>query len=106
VNTRTRIEAVKAATKQPFAVNYLLSYPVETMQIALDAGGPIVQFSWGYRATTWLRRSADRAPGLASRWETGKVRLAPSISARITSSASLPGAADVIDRIWQECLKA
>jgi nitronate monooxygenase len=47
VTTRTRIEAVKAATTRPFAVNYLLSYPIDTLQIALDAGAPIVQFSWG-----------------------------------------------------------
>ena len=47
VNTGPRIAQVKAATDRPFAVNYLLSFDVTTLQLALDAGAPIVQFSWG-----------------------------------------------------------
>ncbi len=42
-----RVEQVKAATKGPFSANYLLSFDVTTLQIVLDAGVPIVQFSWG-----------------------------------------------------------
>jgi nitronate monooxygenase len=47
VNTGPRIAQVKAATDRPFSINYLLSSDVTTLQIALDAGAPIVQFSWG-----------------------------------------------------------
>jgi nitronate monooxygenase len=47
VTTPTRIAAVKAATDRPFAVNYLMKSEITTLQLALDAGAPIVQFSWG-----------------------------------------------------------
>jgi len=44
---RQRIEQIKAGTKQPFAVNYLLDEDPVTVPVALDAGAPIIQFAWG-----------------------------------------------------------
>lgn len=38
---------VKAATKGSFFVNYILSFPPNTLDKALEAGASIVQFSWG-----------------------------------------------------------
>jgi nitronate monooxygenase len=38
---------IRAGTKGPFLVNYILRQEPTTLQIALDAGAPIVQFSWG-----------------------------------------------------------
>src|SRR5438552_15791332 len=43
-----RVEQVKAATKAPFSVNYLLSFEVTTLPIVLESGVPIVQFHWGF----------------------------------------------------------
>jgi nitronate monooxygenase len=56
-----RIEQVKAASKGMFSVNYLLSFDVTTLQIALDAGAPIVQFSWGMPSNDFV--SAIRKAG-------------------------------------------
>jgi nitronate monooxygenase len=47
VNTPLRIARVKAATDRLFSCNYLLRGPTATLQVALDAGAPIIQFSWG-----------------------------------------------------------
>ena len=44
---RKWIEQIKAGTKQPFAVNYLLDEDPVTVPVALDAGAPIIQFAWG-----------------------------------------------------------
>lgn len=44
---RTRVEAVRAGTEKPFAVNYVLASEPRSLQMTLDAGAPIVQFSWG-----------------------------------------------------------
>jgi nitronate monooxygenase len=38
---------VKAATKRPFVVNFILARETTWLQAALDAGAPIIQFSWG-----------------------------------------------------------
>ena len=38
---------LKSQTKRPFVVNYVLSFEPRSLQSALDAGAPIVQFSWG-----------------------------------------------------------
>jgi nitronate monooxygenase len=45
--SRARVERVRAATRNPFAVNYVLAFEPRSLQAALDAGAPIVQFSWG-----------------------------------------------------------
>ena len=47
---RQRVERIKTATKQPFAVNYLLAFDPVTLPAALDAGAPIIQFAWGIPA--------------------------------------------------------
>jgi nitronate monooxygenase len=54
ITTPTRIAEVKAATDRPFAVNYLLRNDVTTLQLALDAGAPIVQFSWGFPSAEFV----------------------------------------------------
>ena len=44
---RMSVSQIRAGTKGPFLVNYILTQEPTTLQIALDAGAPIVQFSWG-----------------------------------------------------------
>jgi nitronate monooxygenase len=43
----TSVSKVRAATKGPFVINYILREEPVTLKVALDAGAPIVQFSWG-----------------------------------------------------------
>ncbi|HJU72805.1 MAG TPA: nitronate monooxygenase [Gemmatimonadaceae bacterium] len=44
---RQRVSQTKSGTSRPFAVNYLLFADPVTLPVALDAGAPIIQFSWG-----------------------------------------------------------
>jgi nitronate monooxygenase len=44
---RDRVRTMRAATQQPFAVNYVLAFEPRSLPAALDAGAPIVHFSWG-----------------------------------------------------------
>ena len=44
---RSRVKQVKALTKSPFAVGYILAISANTLQVALDSGAPVVQFSFG-----------------------------------------------------------
>jgi nitronate monooxygenase len=48
---RTWVSKVRVTTKGLFAVNYILALSpaneLEVLQVALDAGAPVVQFSWG-----------------------------------------------------------
>jgi nitronate monooxygenase len=44
---RAAVSKVRAATKGPFVVNFILDFEPTALQAALDAGAPIVQFSWG-----------------------------------------------------------
>jgi nitronate monooxygenase len=44
---RTVVIQLRSQTEQPFIVNYLLSFEPLSLPAALDAGAPIVQFSWG-----------------------------------------------------------
>ena len=44
---KARITRIKAGTKQPFAVGYILVFGDETLPAALEAGAPVIQFSWG-----------------------------------------------------------
>jgi nitronate monooxygenase len=50
----TWVSKVRAGTKGPFAVNYILALSpaneLELLKAALDAGAPVVQFSWGMPA--------------------------------------------------------
>lgn len=44
---REAIKATRAATNAPFAVGYILPFGSTTLAVALEAGAPVVQFSWG-----------------------------------------------------------
>jgi nitronate monooxygenase len=44
---RDLVTQVRTGTKGPFLVNYLLSFEAPSLPAALDAGAPVVQFSWG-----------------------------------------------------------
>ena len=41
------VSNLRKQTKRPFVVNYVLSFEPRSLPAALDAGAPIVQFSWG-----------------------------------------------------------
>jgi nitronate monooxygenase len=58
---RTSVSKVRAATKGPFVVNYILRDEPTSLRVALDAGAPIVQFSWGMPTREMV--SAIRAAG-------------------------------------------
>jgi nitronate monooxygenase len=47
---RTFVSKVRAATKGAFFVNYILREEPASLKVVLDAGAPIVQFSWGMPA--------------------------------------------------------
>ncbi|WP_394826503.1 NAD(P)H-dependent flavin oxidoreductase [Pendulispora albinea] len=45
---RARIDATRALAKGPFAVNFVLDFPIEEkLALALDRGVPVVSFFWG-----------------------------------------------------------
>ena len=44
---RARVTRIKAGTKQPFAVGYILVFGAESLPASLEAGAPVIQFSWG-----------------------------------------------------------
>lgn len=44
---RARVDKVRSATKRPFVVNYALAFDPRSLPAALEAGAPIVLFSWG-----------------------------------------------------------
>jgi nitronate monooxygenase len=44
---RERVSRTKSGTSRSCAVNYLLNVDTFTLAVALDAGAPIIQFSWG-----------------------------------------------------------
>jgi nitronate monooxygenase len=50
--TRTVVSQVRAGTKGPFLVNYILNWEPATLEVALDAGAPVVHFSWGMPTST------------------------------------------------------
>src|SRR5262252_7656380 len=41
------VSNLRKQTSRPFVVNYVLSFEPRSLPSALDAGAPIVQFSWG-----------------------------------------------------------
>jgi nitronate monooxygenase len=45
--TRDRISKTREATTLPFAVNYLLAFDLKTLDVALEAGAPVIQFAYG-----------------------------------------------------------
>jgi nitronate monooxygenase len=46
-DARDAVSKVRSATKGPFVINYILRSEPTSLNAALDAGAPIVQFSWG-----------------------------------------------------------
>jgi len=64
-SARAAVSKVRSATKGAFFINYILAFPFESgaasLQAALDAGAPIVQFSWGLPPKEEI--SAIRAAG-------------------------------------------
>ena len=55
-SVRTRVSRIKAATDRPFAINYLLPFEAPTLDVALEAGAPIIQFAFGIPTADMLRR--------------------------------------------------
>ena len=58
---RQNVERMRTLTKKPFIVNYVLTFEPESLPAALDAGAPVVQFSWGVPSAAMV--SAIRAAG-------------------------------------------
>jgi len=46
-----KVRLLKAKTTKPFFVNYVLSFPPDSLDAVLEAGVPAVSFSWGQPAT-------------------------------------------------------
>jgi len=44
---RDYVKATKSLTKAPFAIGYVLTFGANTLQAALEAGAPVIQFSFG-----------------------------------------------------------
>jgi nitronate monooxygenase len=63
---RELVAATRRQTDRPFLVNYILSLDAESLEDALDAGAPIVQFSWGVPTKPMISavRSADASFGV------------------------------------------
>jgi nitronate monooxygenase len=59
-DARERVTTLRAATKQLFAVNYVLSFEPRSLPAALDAGAPIVHFSWGLPSPSIVAAVRDR----------------------------------------------
>ena len=45
--TRDMITRIRSATNRDFAVNYVLTFEPASLPAALEAGAPVIQFSWG-----------------------------------------------------------
>jgi nitronate monooxygenase len=59
------VRHVRAVTENPFFVNFALAFPPTSLDAALDAGAPIVTFSWGDPAPHLARvRSAGAFIGI------------------------------------------
>jgi nitronate monooxygenase len=60
---RQNVERMRGLTKKPFIVNYVLTFEPESLPAAVDAGAPIVQFSWGIpsaETVSAIRRAGAR----------------------------------------------
>ena len=68
---RNAVSKVRSATKRYFVINFILHREPTSLQTALDAGAPIVQFSWGIPTREMI--SAVRA---------ANAKLSKSLSAR------------------------
>jgi len=57
---RERVTALRAMTPHPFAVNYVLTFEPQSLPAALDAGAPIVHFSWGLPSSAMIAAVHER----------------------------------------------
>src|SRR5262249_3005662 len=60
---KERVTRTRAGTSRPFAVNYLLAWEPATLPVVLDAGAPVIQFSWGLpsaEAVAMIRKAGGR----------------------------------------------
>ena len=46
-NAAQTVHSIRAQTQRPFFVNFVLAFPPASLDAALEAGAPIVTFSWG-----------------------------------------------------------
>src|SRR5689334_6733810 len=53
------VRMVRSRTDQPFQVNFALHFPPDSLPAALEAGAPVVTFSWGMPAAEWVARVRD-----------------------------------------------
>ena len=60
-SARQSVANLREQTKQRFAVNYVLTFEPRSLPAALEAGAPVVQFSWG--VPTQMMVSAVRQAG-------------------------------------------
>ena len=74
---RQNVEHMRTLTKNPFIVNYVLTFEPESLPAALDAGAPIVQFSWGVPTSAVAANPHGRrhvwGPGGHARWRAGRL---------------------------------
>jgi nitronate monooxygenase len=88
-SARDAVSKVRSATKGAFFVNYILAFPfgdgAASLQAALDAGAPIVQFSWGLPPKEAI--SAIRAAG---------AKLGMQVTSRESAKAALDFGADYL----------
>jgi nitronate monooxygenase len=82
---RESVSKVRSATKGYFVVNFILDFEPAALQTALDAGAPIVQFSWGI--PTKLMISAVRA---------AKAKLGMQVTSAESARAALDLGADYL----------
>jgi nitronate monooxygenase len=71
---RQWVEAVRGQTDRPFLVNYILAFDPLSLGAALEAGAPIVQFSWGQ--PTPVQLAAVRKAGAKFGIQIGNVESA------------------------------
>ena len=88
-SARDAVSKVRSATKGGFFINYILEFPFESgaasLQAALDAGAPTVQFSWGLPPKEAI--SAIRAAG---------AKLGMQVTSRESARAALDLGADYL----------
>jgi len=88
-SARDAVSKVRSATKGAFFINYILAFPfadgAASLQAALDAGAPIVQFSWGLPPKEAI--SAIRAAG---------AKLGMQVTSRESAKAALDLGADYL----------
>lgn len=86
---RTWVSKVRAGTKGPFAVNFILALSpaneLELLQAALDAGTPVVQLSWGMPAK-----------GMVSAIKAAKAKLGMQVTSAESARAALDLGADYL----------